>query len=160
MSDPFEEHFQQWLHGVAWEAKVRQEEQNLNTLVKTLKERGYEVKLEPPYYIQVNPDTLLQLTITASVARETDPTKLLEWVEQRLQLFARELALRRAIEAERKEELDVCGGCYGRYLPLRKLQAIYPDWPPSLAPQCDYCEKQAKYHVHRSDWITFSREQV
>lgn len=56
----------------------------------------------------------------------------------------------RAIEAERKEEVNVCPDCYGFYVPLRKLQEIYDPW---FAPQCDYCDKLAKYHVHRSDWI-------
>lgn len=76
--------------------------------------------------------------------RETDITHLFT-----------QLTLHRALEAERKEEVDVCRACYSRYLPLRKLQDIYPDWPYALSPQCDYCERQAKYHVHRSDWITF-----
>lgn len=63
--------------------------------------------------------------------------------------------MHRAIEAERKEVVNVCSRCYRHYLPMRKLQEIYPDWPPSLAPQCDYCDGQAKYLVFRSDWITF-----
>lgn len=56
----------------------------------------------------------------------------------------------RAIEAERKEEVNVCSDCYGFYLPMRKLQEIYDPW---FAPQCDYCDRPAKYHVHRSDWV-------
>lgn len=101
-TDPFEQHFQQWLQGVAWEAKTQQEERNLNTLVRTLRERGYVVKLEPPYYIQVNPDTPMRLTITARNAREMEPAQLLVWVEEHLRFFAREMEARQWREEERE----------------------------------------------------------
>jgi hypothetical protein len=62
----------------------------------------------------------------------------------------RQQALVRTMEAGRKEEVNVCPECYRFYVPMRKLQEIYDPW---FAPQCDYCEQLAKYHVHRSDWV-------
>lgn len=59
--------------------------------------------------------------------------------------------------ANKMVEVDVCSSCYGRHTPMRKLQAIYPDWPPSMAPECDYCTARAKYHIVVNDWITFVR---
>ena len=61
--------------------------------------------------------------------------------------------LYRIMQAERQEEVNVCPDCYGFYLPGRQLQEIYDPW---FAPRCDYCEKPAKYHVHRSAWIAFT----
>lgn len=87
MNDPFEEHFQRWLYGIWWEEKCRKENANVTTLVKSLQERGHVVNFD---YTLLHIMVDNTLAITLRNAGEMPPEALLQWVEERLQFFARQ----------------------------------------------------------------------
>lgn len=118
--------------------------------VAAVEQRGYTFETptkEHPYVSHI----LLRDEIVAKIS-----FFVLDCTDKEIKRFLDNIDLRRQFEAERKEEADVCGDCYGRFLPMRQLQVIYPDWPPGCAPVCEYCTHSAKYHIKRSEWIKFN----
>ena len=85
MSDPFEEHFQQWLDGIRWEEKCKHEEANVTELLKGLRERSHLIIFDYSNHHIIVDGTLV---VTLRVAREMQPEMLLQWVEERLQVLA------------------------------------------------------------------------
>ncbi len=78
MIDPFEQAFQDWLHGVQYEARTRREDANMTALVNTLQERGHRITYDyRNRYIFVDE----KITITMHVAREERPETILRWIE-------------------------------------------------------------------------------
>ncbi len=83
--DPFEQEFVRWLRGIQQDAKARQEDANLTTLVNTLQQQGHTITWDyMGRYIFVDADGPQPLTITMENAREMPPEQLLQWVKERM----------------------------------------------------------------------------
>jgi hypothetical protein len=154
-TDPFDRHLAQWLYGIhQYEEEIREGARRIQELRRTLETFGYRVVIDEwNRSMQVESDSPDTYTISLRFAHCIDIEQVVQaarrWFTERSAYHQ----LRWIWEAEHKAEVDVCPECYQRYLKMRRLHKIYPDWPPVLQPPCDYCRAAAKYHVIRDDWI-------
>jgi hypothetical protein len=86
MSDPFEEHFQQWLHGIWWEEKCKQKNAYVTAFINGLQKRGHVVSFD---YTLLHIMVDNTLAITLRNASETPPEELLQWTEMHLRWLER-----------------------------------------------------------------------
>lgn len=80
-NDPFEQHFQDWYRGVQLDARAQREQRNMQTLIQRLINDGHNVTHDYMRdVIIVDQDTPVYCEISAQVAREMFPERLIDWV--------------------------------------------------------------------------------